>query len=97
MNSILISLPEVAGLADNMQQINQQMAESLQRAKQEMNALASYWESAGAEEIRLRFERFSSGFDEKYQIIEEYVQFLRHTVESYDSLETTIHANANNF
>lgn len=97
MENIVIRLPEVSSLAERIHQINVQISETLKKSKETMSTLANYWESLGANEIRSRFNTFSLRFEEQYQIIEQYVQFLHHTVESYDSLESTIHANANNF
>ena len=44
-----------------------------------------------------RFHRFSGKFIDESEVIESYARFLDSTVNDYDSLESTIVANASNF
>jgi len=97
MHNIQITLPEVSALAKEMRVLNEQMREVLENTKQQMNALAGVWQSQGAEEIRARFQHFSLRLQQEYDTIERYAKFLDHTVASYDSLESTIKANASTF
>ncbi len=95
MEEIKISLADVSACASLIRTINQQMYATLQNMKKEMNDLNSTWISEGGEAIRTRFNTFSSRFDRQKEVIDRYSQFLDFTVNSYDSLETTITSNAN--
>lgn len=94
MNSINISLDQVAESADKIASINQQMYESLTAMKREMNSLDGSWISDAGEAIRARFNAFANRFENQRTTIDAYVKFLHMTVQTYDTTEGTIVANA---
>lgn len=97
MDNIKISMDEVTNIANNIRTLNLNMYEVLQKAKKEINDLSSVWLSEGSDTIRLKFTNFSLKFEEEKEIIESYAKFLDFTVNSYSSIETTIHSNASSF
>ena len=96
-NSIKITLPEVSNIASEIRNCNANLDASLSTVTKLMNELNSIWYSQGQETLLARFQKFSARFGEESEIIESYARFLDDTVSSYDSLESTIVANAANF
>ncbi|MDO4197717.1 MAG: pore-forming ESAT-6 family protein [Erysipelotrichaceae bacterium] len=96
-NSIRITLHEVSNIASEIRNCNGNMDATLSTVTRLMNELNSVWQSEGQETLLARFQRFSSVFNDESEIIESYARFLDDTVSSYDSLESTIVANAANF
>jgi len=94
MNEIKISLQEVNDTAERIAALNEDMYERLCAMKQEMNSLGGTWISDGSEEIRNRFNMFAARFEKQREDIASYSKFLKLTVQSYDTLETTITGNA---
>lgn len=94
---IKITMPEVSATASQMRNLNGQLDEVLKSIANKMNELSSVWQSAGAETIANKFKTFANRFIIESETIEDYCKFLDLTVESYDSLESTITANASNF
>ncbi len=97
MDNIKISLAEVSNCSQLIRTINQRMYEQLQMIKKDINELNSTWISESAETIRSKFNMFANRFDMQKETIDSYSKFLDLTVSSYDSLETSINANASNF
>ncbi len=97
MNNIKISLAEVSNCAQAIRSLNQKMYEVLSLMKKDINDLNSSWLSDSGETIRQKFNHFASKFDVQKETIDTYAKFLDLTVSSYDSLETTINANASSF
>lgn len=94
MAELKITLAQVSECAGQIRSCNQQMFEYLNQMKKEMNDTAASWISDGGQEIRSRFNQFAGRFDTQKETIDSYARFLDRTVESYDSLETTITSNA---
>lgn len=94
---IKISLAQVSSTAAAIRSLNQMMYESLTTMKTNMNSLNGSWISDAGETIRSRFNAFATRFDSQKEIIDSYAKFLDLTVASYDSLETSINANASSF
>lgn len=97
MENIKISLAEVSNCAQAIRTLNEKMYEQLQMIKKDMNDLNSTWISESAETIRAKFNGFANRFETQKDTIDSYGKFLDLTVSSYDSLETSINANASNF
>ena len=97
MDQIRISLAEVSEIASQMRLLNNNLDEVLNYVLKLMNDLNAVWMSEGAEAIIARFQKFSSRFIDESETIESYARFLDLTVSSYDSLESTIKANAEGF
>lgn len=97
MNEIKITLSEVSSTANQIRSLNKNLDETLSYVSRLMNDLNSIWESDGEETLLQRFTHFSSRFIDESETIESYATFLDNTVSTYDSLESTITANASNF
>ena len=97
MDELKISLPEVSATAASIRNYNANLDEKLSYVNKLMNQLNSVWLSEGEETLLARFQRFAQKFLNESEIIENYARFLDETVSSYDSLESTIVANASNF
>lgn len=97
MNEIKITLSEVSSTANQIRALNKSLDETLSYVSRLMNDLNSIWESDGEETLLQRFTHFSSRFIDESETIESYATFLDNTVSTYDSLESTITANASNF
>lgn len=96
-NNIKITSVEVSNTASQMRNLNAQLDDVLKNISNMMNDLSSVWESTGAETIISKFRTFANRFVSESETIENYCKFLDLTVQSYDSLESTITANASNF
>ena len=97
MNEIKITLPEVADTAVMIRNYNATLDSILSYVSKIMNELNSIWMSDGEEMLLARFQRFATKFIDESEVIESYARFLDNTVSDYDSLETSIVANASNF
>lgn len=97
MNEIKITLPEVAQTAVQIRTYNASLDEILAHVSKMMNELNSIWLSEGEEMLLGRFQRFATKFVDESEVIESYARFLDNTVSDYDSLESSIVANASNF
>ena len=94
MDNLKISLGQVSDCAAKIRSCNNEMFEDLSRIRKEMDNTSVSWMSDGAEAIRSRFNQFAPRFEQQKELIDTYARFLDRTVESYDSLETTITSNA---
>ncbi|MBR0462291.1 MAG: pore-forming ESAT-6 family protein [Erysipelotrichaceae bacterium] len=97
MEDIRITLPEVSNCAASLRNINAGLDEVLSTINRMMMDLNAVWKGTAGETIVERFQKFSARFIDESETIEEYAKFLDYTVSSYDSLESTITANASNF
>lgn len=97
MERIQIDLAAVSDAARMIRSKNELLYDLLTQMKKQMNDLSAVWISEGSESIRARFQVFSSQFDVQKDIIERYAAFLDSTVNSYDSMESTITVNASSF
>jgi len=95
--NIRITLPEVADTAAQIRNYNNSLDNILSHVSKIMNELNSIWLSDGEEMLLSRFQRFANKFIDESEVIESYAKFLDSTVTDYDSLESTIVANASNF
>lgn len=93
---IKITMPEVSNTASQMRSLNAQLDDVLKNITNMMNDLSSVWQSEGAETIVAKFKTFANRFVIESETIEDYCKFLDLTVQTYDSLESTITANASN-
>lgn len=95
-NQIKITMPEVSASASRMRTLNAELDDVLKHITNMMNDLSSVWDSEGAETIVARFRNFANRFVVESETVEDYCKFLDLTAQSYDSLESTITANASN-
>lgn len=96
-NQIRITKSEVSSTASNMRALNAQLDETLNNINHEMNELSNVWQSDGSNALIAKFRTFANRFVIESETIENYCKFLDQAVNSYDSLESTITGNANNF
>lgn len=96
-NNIQITLLEVSETASAIRNYNSALDDILNYVNRIMHELNSIWLSDGEEMLLSRFQRFSAKFIDESEVIESYARFLDSTVNDYDSLESTIVANASNF
>ena len=94
MDHLNISLEQVSETAALLRTLNQSMYDSLQQMKRYMNDTDSSWMSEAGETIRTRFNKFALRFESQKEDIDSYARFLDRTVTDYDTLETTLNANA---
>ncbi|MBQ1324545.1 MAG: pore-forming ESAT-6 family protein, partial [Solobacterium sp.] len=94
MDHLNISLEQVSETAALLRTLNQSMYDSLQQMKRYMNDTDSSWMSEAGETIRTRFNQFALRFESQKEDIDSYARFLDRTVTDYDTLETTLNANA---
>ena len=92
--AIRISFDEVTEAAAKIRRLNESIYDSVQAMQRQMEQLDGTWVSQGSQEIRERFALFAGRFEQQREVIESYADFLDMTVLSYETLETTIHANA---
>lgn len=97
MEQLVISMPEVSATASQIRKYNANLDDTLSYVNKIMNELNSIWLSEGEETLLARFQKFATKFLSESETIENYARFLDDTVSSYDSLESTIVANASNF
>lgn len=97
MDEIKITLPEVSETAAQIRNYNSTLDDILAYVSKNMNELNSIWLSDGQETLLSRFQSFANRFIDESEVIESYAKFLDDTVSDYDSLESTIVANASNF
>lgn len=97
MDQLKISMPEVSSTASQIRAYNAKLDDTLSYVNKLMHELNSVWYSNGEEALLARFDKFAQKFITESEIIENYARFLDETVSSYDSLESTIVANASNF
>lgn len=97
MDQIKITLPEVSNVAASIRQQNVNLDETLNYVSTIMNELSNVWRSNGQEMLISKFNNFANKFIIESEVIESYARFLDETVSKYDSLESTITANASNF
>lgn len=97
IDGIKISLGEVTATAGTIQILNASLNARLSEIKQEMNNLASTWQSDASSTIREKFNALQPRFEEYSKVVEAYATFLNSTVTSYDSTETLINNNASMF
>lgn len=62
-----------------------------------INSLAGEWESDSASAIREKITGMEGRFQSYYDVVDNYVKFLRNTAAEYKATESTNTANANEF
>ena len=97
MNEIKITLGELSDSAVQIRNHNARLDEILSGVSKSMHDLNAIWQSEGEQALLQRFDRFAKRFVDESEVIESYAKFLDSTVSDYDSLESTIVANASNF
>ena len=87
---IRVNTDQVAQIASTIEDLNNQLDEILRESQQTVRELSGTWDGEASQETIAAFDTFASKyFDEYFDIIQQYVQFLRVNVESgYFETET---------
>lgn len=96
-NELNITLSELSDCASQIRNYNAALDDILSSVSKAMHEINSIWQSDGEEVLLNRFDRFATRFIDESEVIESYAKFLDSTVSDYDSLESTIVANASSF
>ncbi len=88
--TIKINTEEVRAIATEIERINGQLKEQLDLSKKQIDNLGNTWTGKAADDTRNEFNGFSAKFFQTYyDVIQQYVTFLRRNVaEGYDQTET---------
>lgn len=78
-------------LPQTIENLNGQLKEELNNAKSTIKGLSTSWEGEAANAVISSFDEFSDKyFQSYYDIIDNYVKFLRNTVvQGYETTEST--------
>lgn len=96
-DTIKISTQVLNDTAKQVRDINVIMDEKLVQINKNMNDLESTWKSDAATDIRNAMNALKPRFEDYKAVVESYAKFLDDTAQSYETTETSIQANANQF
>lgn len=87
---IKLNSEQVLGIAQTMENKNNELQTLLNESKSTINALSSIWTGQAADQTRASYDEFSAKFFQQYHdVLEQYVTFLRRNVaEQYTQIET---------
>jgi len=94
IDGINITLEELTNAANNIRRRNDELNGILANIKNQMNNLRNTWESEAARNILATFSSVEPKFQQYFDVIASYADFLDKTVLSYQSTESTNVANA---
>lgn len=88
---IRIDTDQVNAVAQTIENLNGQLKEELNNAKSTIKGLSTSWEGEAANAVISSFDEFSDKyFQSYYDVIDNYVKFLRNTVvQGYETTEST--------
>ncbi|MGN0578602.1 MAG: WXG100 family type VII secretion target [Ruminiclostridium sp.] len=89
MIQITLDTEQVMAIASQLEADNNQLKDLLNNTKATIDSLSSTWTGQAAEETRTSYEGFANKFFQQYyDIIDQYVKFLRNNVsEQYSQTE----------
>lgn len=96
-DSIKISTQVLIDTAGKVRTINANLDDKLSEINQKMNALKSSWKSESGESIREAMNALKPNFEQYKSVVESYAKFLEETAQQYETTETVITTNANQF
>ena len=80
-NSIRISTDQVQQIADSIERMNSELAETLAESRVSVDGLRNVWQGEAAEGTIEAFDSFADRYFQRYQdVIRQYVRFLRQNV-----------------
>ncbi|WP_068673712.1 WXG100 family type VII secretion target [Oceanobacillus sp. Castelsardo] len=87
---IKVSTAQVSDIASTIERLNQQLHDELTNSKQTIQNLQNTWQGEASEATVSSYEEFANKyFQTYYEILDEYVKFLRLNVEQgYFETET---------
>ncbi len=83
--------------ATTLSKHNQTLLDELHEIKDLINSLAGGWESNSAARIREKITAMEPRFEDYYNVVDNYVKFIRNTAQSYEATEKTNTSNADQF
>ncbi len=96
-NGIQISTQTLHDTAQKVRDINKALDQKLADINKNMNDLEATWKSEAATDIRAAMNALGPRFEEYRNVVESYAKFLVTTATSYETTESTIKSNANQF
>lgn len=86
---ITLDTEQVLSIATQIENDNNQLKELLENTKQTIDSLSATWTGQAADETRTSYTEFSNKFFQQYyDVLEQYVKFLRTNVsEQYSQTE----------
>lgn len=88
---IKVNTEQVSQIASDIEGLNRRLDEELKNSQSTIKGLSSIWEGSAAEATINAFDDFSTKyFQNYYDIIDNYVKFLRQSVDQgYVTIEST--------
>ncbi len=96
-DGIQISTQVLLDTAEKVRSINKTLDSKLADINKNMNDLEATWKSDAATDIRAAMNALKPRFEEYKTVVESYAKFLVNTAQSYESTESAIQNNANEF
>lgn len=94
MEGVRIVSQEVNDMASRLQQLNGQLRTCLDGISTKMRQLNLSWDSPAGAALQDRFMELLPVFDRYEQVVEQYVSFLRHSVQAYQDAESMLRQQA---
>jgi len=96
-DGIQISTQVLLDTAEKVRNINKTLDSKLADINKNMNDLEATWKSDAATDIRAAMNALKPRFEEYKTVVESYAKFLVNTAQSYETTESAIQNNANEF
>lgn len=89
-NHITVNTEQVSAIATKIENLNNRLRDELNATKETVDRLSDIWEGEAARETISSYNEFASKyFQNYYDVLEQYVVFLRRDVEQgYTAVET---------
>ncbi len=94
---IKVSTQVLFDTASKVRTINKNLDDKLTEINKQMNELEGTWKSDASDAIRGNMNALKPRFAQYKEVIESYCKFLDSTAQSYESTESAIQTNANQF
>lgn len=94
MDGVRIVSQEVNEMASQLQQFNGQLRTCLDGISARMRQLDLSWDSPAGAALQARFTELLPVFDRYEQVVEQYVSFLRQSVQAYQDAESLLRQQA---
>ena len=94
---IQVSTQVLVDTACKLRNINATLYEKLEQINIAMNSLESTWNSDAARDIREAMNALRPNFERYEEIVASYAKFLENTAETYETTESAIQNNAQQF
>ncbi len=92
-----INYGEFNARADKIKGMNDTLKDELNNIKNAINSLSGDWESNSARTIREKIEGMVPTFNKYYDVVDNYVTFIKNTAKTYENAENSNNANASKF